>query len=231
GIPLETNKKGLGWFMFKNDSTFAMYHAGSAGFAHSKLLLLPSKNAAVVVMTNTAEGGHAAEEFCFNLLPRFGLSITDLFPAPITGTIHQLQHIVSLPSSVLEKHAGNYGESGSYSAIRLKDHYLELRNGDNQYLLKPLTANEFAPYRIHGKDTVEAKDNSRYFFKDIKGYHVLIQRIGKREYNRGYRMDPLDTALLRKKIGLYEHFGYQMLIGDSKFKSIEIYLSNDGVLM
>ncbi|WP_353718705.1 serine hydrolase domain-containing protein [Dyadobacter sp. 676] len=69
-VPLETNKKGLGWFMFRNDSTFAVYHAGSAGFTHAKLLLIPESNAAVIVMTNTAEGGQAAENFCFNLLPR-----------------------------------------------------------------------------------------------------------------------------------------------------------------
>lgn len=229
-VPLETNKKGLGWFMFKNDSTFAMYHAGSAGFAHAKLLLLPSKNAAAIVMTNTAEGGHAAEEFCFNFLTGFGLSISDLFPVPKTNLKHEVQNTAP-EDSILEKHAGNYGESGSYSAIRLKNHCLELRKGDDQYFLKPLATNQFIPYLVHGKDTVVSRQGHRYFFKDIKGYHILFQRIGQREYNRGYRMAFVDTALWNERIGLYEHFGYQMLIGDSKFKSVEIYLSDDGVLM
>jgi CubicO group peptidase (beta-lactamase class C family) len=230
-VPLETNKKGLGWFMFKNDSAFAMYHAGSAGFAHAKLLLFPSKNAAVIVMTNTAEGGHAAEEFCFNLLPRFGLSIPDLFPAPKTGDIHEAQSTVNLPDSVLEKHTGNYGESGSYSTVRVNNHQLEVTEGNDQYLLKPLTADEFVPYRITGKDTIIKKNSQRYFFKDIRGYHFLIQRIREREYNLGYRMAPVDTTLWNKRTGLYEQFGYQLLIGDSKFKSVEIYLSKDHVLM
>ena len=76
-----------------------VYHAGSAGFAQAKLLLFPEKNAAVIVMTNTAEGGQAAEDFCFQLLPRFGLRISDLFPNPITGLVHDTSHVVQLVAS------------------------------------------------------------------------------------------------------------------------------------
>ncbi|MVT12230.1 serine hydrolase domain-containing protein [Chitinophaga tropicalis] len=229
-VPLETNKKGLGWFMFRNDSTFAVYHAGSAGFTHAKLLLIPKRNAAVIVMTNTAEGGGAAEEFCFNQLPRFGLSIPDLFPPPISGSVHPGQNQVSPPDSLLEKHAGIYAESNSYNVVKVKDHHLTLTNGSTNLLLKPLTDGGFIPYEVKGADTIRLSDQC-LFFKNISGSHFLIRQRNKRDYNLGYCLTSTDIGIWAKRTGLYEHFGYQMLIGDSKFKSAELYLSKDGVLM
>jgi CubicO group peptidase (beta-lactamase class C family) len=230
-VPIETNKKGLGWFMFKNDSTFAVYHAGSAGFAQAKLLLFPKNDAAVIVMTNTAEGGSAAENFCFDLLPKFGLSVADIFPAPITGPLHDLTHEITLTQKELEKNTGCYARSGSYVRLSVDRDCLKMREGKSITILKPLGSNEFAPYVIQGNDTVMQHHDQRFFFKDIQGYHFLIERTGKREHNWGYRLKPVDTLVWEKRIGLYEQFGYQMLIGDSKFKSVEIYLTPDQVLM
>ncbi|RWU08522.1 serine hydrolase domain-containing protein [Pedobacter chitinilyticus] len=230
-VPIETNKKGLGWFMFKNDSTFAVYHAGSAGFAQAKLLLFPEKNAAVIVMTNTAEGGQAAEDFCFSLLPKFGLRISDLFPNPITGLVHNTSHIVQLSAAELEKHAGSYAKATSYVTVSVTDQYLRMRENNKVTILKPLSANEYAPYEISGNDTLMKKSGQRFFFTNIQGYHYLIQRSGEREYNWGYQLKPIDVSLWQKRIGLYHQYGYQMLIGDSKFKSIELYITPDRVLM
>lgn len=230
-VPIETNKKGLGWFMFKSNSTFAVYHAGSAGFAHAKLLLFPEKNAAVVVMTNTAEGGQAAEDFCFKLLPKFGLRISDLFPAPITGSVNDTSAIVQLSPSALKKHVGSYAKATSYATISVADKYLKMSENGKITILKPLSANQYVPYEIIGTDTLVKKDGQRFFFTNIKGYHYLIQRKGEREYNWGYQMKPVDVSHWQKRTGLYHQYGYQMLIGDSKFKSIELYISPDQVLM
>lgn len=230
-VPLETNKKGLGWFMFKNDSTFAVYHSGSAGFAQAKLLLFPEKNAAVIVMTNTAEGGPAAEDFCFNMLPKYGLNVPDLFPAPITGTIHNAANIIRLNNAQLQKHSGSYARASSYVTLSAANGFLNLQDGSQMLTLRPLSDNEFAVYEVKGKDTIIRKNDERFFFKEIHGYHYLLQRIGHREYNWGYRLKPIDTAFWKKRTGLYEQFGYQLLIGDSKFKSAEIYVTADRVLM
>lgn len=230
-VPIETNKKGLGWFMFKNDSTFAVYHAGSAGFAQAKLLLFPEKNAAVMVMTNTAEGGEAAEDFCFKLLPRFGLSISDLFPAPITGLVRDTSPVVQLSPAELKKHAGSYAKATSYVTISVANKYLRMREDDKITILKPLSADQYAPYEISGNDTVMKKSGQRFFFTNIRGYHYLIQRTGEREHNWGYRLNPVDISIWQKRTGLYQQYGYQMLIGDSKFKSVELYITPDRVLM
>lgn len=229
-VPLESNKKGLGWFMFRNDSAFAMYHAGSAGFAQAKLLLFPKENAAVIVMTNTAEGGQAAEEFCFNMLPEFGLSIPDLFPKPITGIVHDTVASVSPTKQELENHTGSYAKAYSYATISVGEGYLKMQDGDNKLVLKPVNKNEYVPF-ISNKDGLKKKNNQFFFFKDIGGYHYLIQRVNNREYNWGYKLSSFDTTLWHKRTGLYDQFGYQMLIGDSKFKSVEIYISPENVLM
>ncbi len=64
-VPIETNKKGLGWFMFKNDSTFAVYHAGSAGFAHAKLLLFPEKKCCCCRDDQHSRGWTGCRRFLF----------------------------------------------------------------------------------------------------------------------------------------------------------------------
>lgn len=229
-VPIETNKKGLGWFMFKNDTTFAVYHAGSAGFAAAKLLLFPEKNAAVMVLTNTAEGSMAAEEFCFNMLPRFGLEISDLFPSPITSPLLAPEPI-QISRSVLQSHEGTYATTAPYSTISVDNGNLKMTSADNVTLLRPVSADEYIPYAIKGADTVVKDADQRYFFKQIKNYHYLVLRNKSRAYTVGYRIKPVDTQLWAKRGGIYEQYGYQLLIGDSKLKSIEIYITPEKVLM
>lgn len=229
-VAIESNKKGLGWFMFRNDSTFAVYHAGSAGFAQAKLLLFPEKNAAVMVLTNTAEGGRAAEEFCFNMLSQFGLSVSDLFPAPQTK-LSSGQSTIQLSRSVLQSHEGSYATSAPYSTIAAGNNHLKLTSGGNVMILKPLSEDEYLPYNIKGADTVLKDINQRYFFKNVKNSHYLILRNKNREYPVGHRLTAFNSSLWDKRVGLYEQYGYQMLIGDSKFKNLEIYITPDKVLM
>lgn len=229
-VPLETNKKGLGWFMFRNDSTFAMYHAGSAGFTHAKLLLIPDRNAALLVLTNTAEGGQAAETFCFNQLPRFGLRIPDLFPTPTTHSVGQQQDLVTLPDSTLASYVGVYAESSSYNVVKLNNHQLTLANGGQKLVLKPVSETEFIAYEVKGTDTIP-RTEQRLIFKKLNSNTFLFRRVNNRDYNLGYWLKPIDPALWSKRIGVYEHYGYQMLIGDSKFKRAELYMSVDSVLM
>ena len=229
-VPLETNKKGLGWFMFRNDSTFAMYHSGSAGFSHAKLLLIPEHNAALMVLTNTAEGGPAAETFCFNQLPRFGLRIQDLFPSPTTHSVGSQQKFISLPDSTLEKYVGIYAESSSYNVVKLADHQLTLSNGGQKLVLKPVSESEFIAHDIKDADTT-VRSNQRLIFNKLKGNYFLFRRVDERDRSLGYCLKPVDRSLWSKRIGLYEHYGYQLLIGDSKFKSAELYVSPDSVMM
>ena len=53
GIPIDTNKKGLGWFLFRNDDDFAAYHAGSTFYSNAAVLLIPEQRTAAVILANT----------------------------------------------------------------------------------------------------------------------------------------------------------------------------------
>lgn len=230
-VPIESNKKGLGWFMFKNDSNFAVYHAGSAGFAQAKLLLIPKSKFAVIVMTNSAEGGAIAEEFCFSFLNKYQLSISDLFPAPITGKIHSSSTPIKLSRHSLKRYLGNYAQDEDYIKVILEKDRLRLIDGERQYFLTPLSRNEFLPVEIFPNDSLEERSNKRFVFKKVNNENFLFQRIGDREYESGLKLKNVDRSVWENKTGKYRHFGYQMLIGDTKFKEAEIYISEDNVLM
>ena len=230
-VPIESNKKGLGWFMFKNDSNFAVYHAGSAGFAQAKLLLIPKSKFAVIVMTNSAEGGTIAEEFCFSFLNKYQLSISDLFPAPITGKIHSSSTPIKLSRRSLKKYLGNYAQDEGYIKVILERDHLRLIDGERQYFLTPLSRDEFLPTEIFPNDSLVERSNKRFVFKKVNNENFLFQRIGDREYESGLKLKNVDRSVWENKIGKYKHFGYQMLIGDTKFKEVEIYISEENVLM
>lgn len=230
-VPIESNKKGLGWFMFKNDSNFAVYHAGSAGFAQAKLLLIPKSKFAVIVMTNSAEGGAIAEEFCFSFLNKYQLSISDLFPAPITGKIHSSSTPIKLSRHSLKRYLGNYAQEEGYLKVILEKDRLRLIDGERQYFLTPLSRDEFLPVEIFPNDSLVERSNKRFVFKKVNNENFLFQRIGDREYESGLKLKNVDRSVWENKTGKYKHFGYQMLIGDTKFKEVEIYISEDNVLM
>lgn len=230
-VPIESNKKGLGWFMFKNDSNFAVYHAGSAGFAQAKLLLIPKSKFAVIVMTNSAEGGAIAEEFCFSFLNKYQLSISDLFPAPVTGKIHSSSTPIRLSRHSLKRYLGNYAQEEGYIKVILEKDRLRLIDGERQYFLTPLFRNEFLPVEIFPNDSLVERSNKRFVFKKVNNENFLFQRIGDREYESGLKLKNVDRSVWENKTGKYKHFGYQMLIGDTKFKEVEIYISEDNVLM
>lgn len=230
-VPIESNKKGLGWFMFKNDSNFAVYHAGSAGFAQAKLLLIPKSKFAVIVMTNSAEGGAIAEEFCFSFLNKYQLSISDLFPAPITGKIHSSSTPIRLSRHSLKRYLGNYAQDEGYIKVILEKDRLRLTDGERQYFLTPLSRDEFLPVEIFPNDSLVERSNKRFVFKKVNNENFLFQRIGDREYESGLKLKNVDRSVWENKTGKYKHFGYQMLIGDTKFKEVEIYISEDNVLI
>ena len=79
-VLLESNKKGLGWFMFANDSLFAVTHAGDAAWGHSVLILVPEKKAAAMILINSAEGESLKNDFSNLFIHHLGLSIPDLIP-------------------------------------------------------------------------------------------------------------------------------------------------------
>jgi len=226
---IETNKKGLGWFMFKNDSSFAVYHSGSAGFAHAKLLIIPEQKFAVVAMTNSAEGGKLIEEFCFSFLDDHGLKTSNIVPTKSIGKISSGDIIHNISDEVLLKHTGNYAELTSHTSIELSNGKLILKRNEEDYHLLPLSQTEFTPYKIENGDTIALKEQ-QYIFKDFEDYHILFRRTKDSETPFGYKLKAIDTELWNLRTGAYEQFGDKMLVGDSEFTDAELDIEKNNVL-
>jgi CubicO group peptidase (beta-lactamase class C family) len=230
-VIIESNKKGLGWFMFKNDSVFAVTHAGDAVTGHAEICMIPEKNTAALILINSAEGESLKRDFSFNFINKFGLSVPDIIPPPVIKEVHNEIKLIDLPPGVLKKHAGDYSQGFSYLTISSEDGGLVINRDGKQFILKALSENEFVPYEKVGQDSLSVKDNERYCFMDYNDFHILFHKKGNSESRLGYKLNIFNTSSITKKLGVYEHYGYQLLMGDTKFKGAELSISDDRILM
>ena len=230
-VLIESNKKGLGWFMFKNDSVFAITHAGDSAFGHAELCLIPEKKAAVMILINSAEGEPLRRDFCKNFISKYGLTIPDIIPAPVITEVRQEIKPVDLPHDILEKHAGDYAQGFSFLTISIEDGNLVMVRDNKHYLLKALSENEFVPCEKIEEHSISQRDNERYSFIDSGNFHILFHKAGNKESQLGYRLNPLNSSIFCNKLGEYEHFGYQLLVGDTKFNGAELSLAGNRVLL
>ena len=230
-VMIEFNKKGLGWFMFKNDSVFAVSHAGDAITGHAEICLIPEINTAAIILINSAEGESLKRDFSYNFISKFGLSVPDISPPPVITEIHDEINPVDLPTGILEKHSGYYSRGFSYIKVTSDNANLSISKDGKQYILKALSAYEFVPYEIIGQDSLSLKDKERYCFMGYDDFHILFHKEGNNESNLGYKLNTFDTSSMMKKLGMYEHYGYQLIMGDTKFKGAKLSLDNDRILM
>ena len=230
-VIIESNKKGLGWYMFKNDSVFAVTHAGDAVTGHAEICLIPDKNTAALILINSAEGEALKRDFSFNFINKFGLSVPDIIPPQVIKEIHNDIMPVILPEGILKKHAGDYSQGFSYITISAEDDKLIVNRDGRQFNLIALSENEFVPYEKTGRDSLSIKDNERYCFMDYENFHILFHKDGNKESRLGYRLNTFDVPSITKKLGVYKHYGYQFIMGDTKFKGAELSLAEDRILM
>ncbi len=230
-VLIQSNKKGLGWFMFKNDSIFAVTHAGDAASGHAEICLIPEKNAAAMILINSTEGEPLRRDFCFNFISKYGLSIPDIIPPPVIHEVHKEIKPIMLSDDILKKHTGDYSQGFSFLTISLEDSNLIMVRNNKHYLLKALSENEFVPYEKAEKGETVQKNDERYCFVDFDNFHILFHKSGNSESQLGYKLNPLNTSTVRKKLGEYEHFGYQLLVGDTKFNGAELSLAENRVLL
>jgi len=230
-VLIESNKKGLGWFMFKNDSVFAVTHAGDAAWGHAVICLIPEKNAAAIILINSAEGESLKNDFCFNFIRKFGLSVPDIIPPKMIKEVHKETETINLPEDVLAKHAGDYSQGFSFLTVSLEDGNLVIVKDNKHYVLKALTEHEFIPFEKVGQDTLYEKEKERYCFIDSDDFHMLFHRDGDNESRLGYKLNSFTPSFMVKKLGVYEYFGYPFLVGDTKFKGAELSLAEDRVLI
>jgi CubicO group peptidase (beta-lactamase class C family) len=214
-VPIESNKKGLGWFLFKNDKQFAAYHSGSTIYANASLLLIPQQNAAAIMLVNTVGGTELCQQFAFRFLERSGLSVKDIVPPPSNLPIE-----AAPPAST---HAGYYARRTSYAKVSADGEELLIERDGKKHRVRKTAA---GTYQQEGEASNAA---GRYYFRDLGPYHVMFFREGDREQALGYRVpEPtLDTRWARR-LGPYQLFGYGLL-GFEKVVSAEVAVNQEGL--
>lgn len=211
-IMVETNKKGLGWFMFKDGNAFAMYHSGSTGFANASLLLMPQIGVAAAILVNSVGGNALASEFAFRVLEDHGLKPTSIRPASHLGSADPKAVEVLAPPSALTPHVGDYPRKRSFAKVTFEQDQLWLNDPDGTFRLQPMSDGSFLPYQQTEGAQSEVKGGERYRFTDVGPYHVLfVQSQEEGDYQAGYRVTtPALSDVWRTRVGRYDHFGYQI---------------------
>ena len=222
GIAVETNRKGLGWFMFRGASSFAMYHAGSTGFANASLLLLPETRSAAAILVNTVGGDGLAADYAFHVLEGRGLWTSDIRPAPHLPPVDPQAESANAPSGELDRHAGDYAGKRNWTTVSRQDGGLVLAGSQGGERLQRRSDGSFAPVATQGERGDAKRMDRRYRFADVGPYHVLFEQSGGREQTLGYRV-PASAAGVdwAPRKGRYELFGYQ-IPGNEQIHAAEI---------
>jgi hypothetical protein len=66
---------------------------------------------------------------------------------------------------------------------------------------------------------------------DYDDFHILFHKNGNNESKLGYKLNTFNTSSMAEKYGKYEHYGYQLIMGDTKFKGAELAIADDRILM
>lgn len=221
-ILVETNRKGLGWFMFRNASAFAMYHAGSTGFANASLLLFPQSRSAAIMLANTVGGDRLVGEYAFDKLEGHGLNVADIKPALPLPAIEVGATPVALPADALQRYVGDYARKRDYITVTREDQDLLLVDDGEMQRLKSLSDGSFLASPMTAAAPESAADKVRYRFADAGPYHVMFRIEQGRAQQQGYRVPDSAAAVpWHAREGRYELFGYQ-IPGNERIMAAEI---------
>jgi hypothetical protein len=113
----------------------------------------------------------------------------------------------------------------------MEDKDLLISRNNKVYVLRAVTENEFIPWEKSGQNTLAEKRNERYFILDTCGIHILVHKSENSETLLGHRLDPFDPSPFDERLGSYENYGYQLLVGDTDFLGAELSVSGNRVLM
>lgn len=227
---IDNHKNGLGWGMFKNDSTFAVFHFGSDNVSNAMLVIAPEKKAAAVMLVNTAGGEDIVNKMCSKFLEGCSLNDTDYY---ITYTRSpESPEPVKISAEALKKHAGIYAHTrGMIIEITLENNEVMMKGGLGDFSLKPVSPDEFIPCKVQGPGKPEVRSKGRIIFKEIAGYHCIIWQDGaQKQQPLAAKLSPQSiTDAWTTRLGNYEVVGYK-LPGKETFSRAALSVSDNRIL-
>lgn len=224
-------KMGLGWQLFQNDSSFAVFHFGSDNLGYAVICLCPEQKMAGIFQVNSATGA-ALTEACNDLLTEAcGLSSADISANYLVDidpgkAVNQ----VDILSERFKKHVGVYLDTKYACEVLLREDSLILAADQREFLLNPLSEDLFVPSVIISPDSSQLIPSYRMFFTDTLDCHVLYQASAGGTYPIAMLSPPQPMSdIWKQRVGKYTIFGFE-LSGAERLTKGELLISGDNRL-
>ena len=229
-IRIEDYKTGFGWFIYENDSNFAVQNTGSTHLSNSGLWILPEQKMAAIFLVNTVGGLSLVNEGGAKLLSEIGIKTMDFFrKIPNVKNDYEKEEI-DIPVDSLIKLTGLYSDTRSLVKVTLENNQLLMNTENHKILLKPINNKKFAAYKINADDNTQLLLKQKYSFENVIGYHILFGEDGRRKYTVGHILDKQTiNEVWKNRIGKYKIDGYKLETFES-FSEADLYLTKDNIL-
>ncbi len=222
-------KMGLGWQIFKNDSSLTAFHYGSINVSDAALHIYPEQKMAVIVLVNTAGGMSLAADIS-NIITK------ECHISPSDGTSESLipyfKREISKPNKIsverLKKHCGTYLNTRYSCTVRQQEDKLVLSTDKMDLLLNPITDDVFVPSIMYSVDSSQILPDYRIFFRDTLDYYILYQ---SNIYTGTDIIGNLSQTqeignIWKNRLGRYKVVGYN-IESYEKFDEAELFVSNN----
>jgi len=225
-IRIEDFNTSFGWFIYKNDSSFAVHNTGSTHLSNSGLWILPEQKMAVIFLVNTVGGLSLVNQGGNKLLKEIDLSSKDLF-RKYSAKSDESENI---PIDSLKKYEGLYSGTRNIIKVELDNNQLVMNTDNNIIYLKPTTGNKFEAFQIDTDEETQHLLNQKYSFENIFGYTVLFFENDARKCGIGLRLDNQNiNKEWKKRVGKYKNDGYKLETYES-FSEADLYVTKDNIL-
>ena len=228
-IRIEDYKTGFGWFIYENDSNFAVQHKGSTHLSNAGLWILPEQKMAAIFLVNTV-GGLSVVNGGAKLLSEIGITTMDHYREIPNMTNDYEKENIDIPIDSLKKLVGLYSDTRSIVKVTLENNQLVMNAGNDKILLKPINRKKFAAFKTNIEDDSQLLLNQKYSFENVMGYHILFGENSRRKYAVGHLLDKQTiNEVWKNRIGKYKIDGYKLETFES-FSEADLYVAKDNIL-
>jgi len=223
------HREGLAWSIFKNESGFIVFHFGSDNINWACFMIHPERKAALVVLSNSAGGKVLTDALSEQFRDALGFKELDWI---VTHTENPRKNeIIPLTPEMIQAHSGTYGHVNRVFDAVAAGGKLMLKYGKTTLELKPVSPDEFIPYKLDDTGKAQSLDSFRVIFERVGDYQVLFWETEARQREAlGYKLPPQTiTDSWKRRLGKYQIQGYQN-DGPETFSEAELSLFEDRLL-
>lgn len=229
-IRIEDYKTGFGWFIYENDSNFAVQNTGSTHLSNAGLWILPEQKMAAIFLVNTVGGLSLVNEGGAKLLSETGIKTMDFYREIPNMTNDYEKEEIDIHVDSLKKLVGLYSDTRSLVNVTLENNQLVMNAGNDKIVFKPIKREKFAAFIVNADDNSQVLLEQKYSFENVMGYQILFDEDGRRKYAVGHLLDKQTiNEVWKNRIGKYKIDGYKLETFES-FSEADLYIIKDDIL-